>query len=166
MKSSSRYRITLQLICYGLLFNAPVFVSRTGAQESDHFPDGPGKNTFLRTCSSCHTPDNVIGSPRDANAWYYLVDRMIQYGATGNEDDFEAILNYLATNFGPPPDKINVNTVTVANLYDWLFFTQKQAEDFVAYRKKHGRFKSLDDLKKVPGINLKIIDEKKKILTF
>lgn len=167
MTSSSRYFFTLQLVCCALLLCAAIFVSRTDAQQQpEQFPDGPGKNTFLQTCSSCHSPDNVFGKARNADAWSATLNTMIGYGATGSNDDFAAILKYLAANFGPAPDKINVNKVTAINLRNWLNFTENQADDFIAYRTQHGDFKSLDDLNKVPGIDPKILDAKKDVLTF
>jgi competence protein ComEA len=38
----------------------------------------------------------------------------------------------------------------------------KKAEDIVAYRKKHGDFKSVDDLVKVKGIGKKTISKNRK----
>ena len=35
-----------------------------------------------------------------------------------------------------------------------------------AYREKHGKFKTLDDLKKVPGVDAKKLDAKKDRIAF
>jgi competence protein ComEA len=40
------------------------------------------------------------------------------------------------------------------------------AKAVVAYRTEHGEFKSIDDLKKVPGLDAKLIDEKKGWIAF
>jgi DNA uptake protein ComE-like DNA-binding protein len=77
-----------------------------------------------------------------------LLNKMIQNGAQGTDDEFGAILDYLSTNFPPVPEKINVNTATAWNLRNWLNFSEKQANAVVDYRKQNGDFKSLDDLKK------------------
>ena len=91
---------------------------------------------------------------------------MISYGAQGSDDQFTAILQYLTANFGPIPDKVDVNKESARNLREWLNLPQKQADAIVAYRQQNGDFKSLDDLKKVPGVDAKILDAQKDHLTF
>jgi competence protein ComEA len=91
---------------------------------------------------------------------------MIQNGAQGSDDDFAAILDYLSKNFPPAPDKINVNQATAWNLRNWMNLSEKQANAVVDYRKQNGDFKSLDDLKKVPGLDPKMVDAKKDHITF
>jgi competence protein ComEA len=165
MKSSLHHRQLIRIICVGLFVSAAILAPRAESQQTQ-FPDGPGKDAFLKTCSNCHSPDNVIGIARDADAWSDTLNKMIQNGATGSDDEFSAILDYLSTNFGPAPEKINMNKATAMNLRNWLKLTQKDADAVIAYRTQNGDFKSLDDVKKVPGIDLKIIDAKKDHLAF
>ncbi len=132
----------------------------------DPWPAGPGKDIFLQTCSSCHGPETVIGHNLDASGWTDVLNQMIQNGAQGSNDDFSAILQYLVTNFGPMPPKVNVNKATAMNFRSWLGMPEKEAEAIVAYRQQHGDFKSLDDLKKVPGVDANYIDSEKNLLTF
>jgi len=108
----------------------------------------------------------VIGHNLDTSGWTDLLNQMIQNGAQGSDDDFSAILQYLVTNFGPMPPKVNVNKATAMNLRSWLGMPEKEAEDIVAYREQHGDFKTIDDLKKVPGVDANFIDSIKGTLTF
>lgn len=130
------------------------------------FPDGEGKQTFLTTCSKCHSPERVIGRGQDSNGWTNVVLQMIQNGAQGTNEQFGAIVYYLSKHFGPPPATVNVNTATAMDFRNWLYFTEKQADAIVDYRKQHGDFKSIADLEKVPGINPKMIQSDKSQLTF
>lgn len=132
----------------------------------DPWPAGPGKNLFLQTCSSCHGPENVIGHNLDVGGWTDVLNQMIQNGAQGSNDDFSAILQYLVTNFGPMPPKVNINKATAMNLRSWLGMPEKEAEAIVGYRQQHGDFKTLDDVKKVPGVDANYIDSEKNLLTF
>lgn len=132
----------------------------------DPWPAGPGKDIFLQTCSSCHGPETVIGHNLDVSGWTDVLNQMIQNGAQGSNDDFSAILQYLVTNFGPMPAKVNVNKATAMNLRSWLGMPEKEAEAIAAYRQQHGDFKTLDDLKKVPGVDANYIDSEKNLLTF
>lgn len=121
---------------------------------------------FLQTCSSCHGPETVIGHNLDVSGWTDVLNQMIQNGAQGSNDDFSAILQYLVTNFGPMPAKVNINKATAMNLRSWLGMPEKEAEAIAAYRQQHGDFKTLDDLKKVPGVDANYIDSEKNLLTF
>jgi len=145
---------------------APPAAQTAPAQPVDEWPNTPGKQTFLQICSGCHSPENVIGHNLDTDGWTDLLNQMIQNGAQGSDDDFSAILQYLVTNFGPMPPKVNINKATAMNLRSWLGMPEKEAEDIVAYRTQHGDFKSLDDVKKVPGVDANFIDSIKGTLTF
>jgi len=63
-------------------------------------PDGPGKDTFANVCSQCHGLDIIVAMKHTKAEWKALVDTMIGYGATAKDEEFEAIINYLAKNFG------------------------------------------------------------------
>lgn len=136
------------------------------AQAQDEWPDGPGKDKFLQTCSACHSPENVLGHNLDADGWSDIMNKMVTYGAQGSEADFTQIYNYLVANFPPVPAKININTATAMNLRNWVNMPETQAEAIVAYRAQHGDFKSLDDVKAVPGADAKFLDSIKDFLTY
>jgi len=133
---------------------------------NDEFPEGPGRDTFLGICSNCHTPENVIGQNLSADGWGETLNKMIQLGAPGSDEQFSAIYQYLTTNFGPVPDKIDVNKATSMNFRNWLSLSKKAADAIVAYRKQNGDFKSLDDLKKVPGVEPTLLDSQKSRFVF
>jgi competence protein ComEA len=132
----------------------------------DEWPAGPGKAIFLQTCSNCHSPENVLGHNLDSDGWTDILNRMIQFGAQGSDSDFSSILNYLTTNFGPAPAKVNINKATAMNLENWLSVPQKSAEAIVAYRQQNGDFKSLDDVEKVPNVDTKFLDSIKDGLVY
>lgn len=55
-------------------------------------------------------------------------------------------------------EKINLNKATADQLTQLKGVGTKKAQAIVAYRKQHGRFKSLDDLTNVKGISQRIVD--------
>jgi competence protein ComEA len=144
----------------------PPAAPAASAAPADEWPAGDGKATFLQVCSNCHTPENVIGKNLSSDGWTDLLNRMIQFGATGSDDQFSAILDYLSTNFGPVPAKININKATSMNLRNWIGMSPKSADAIVAYRTAHGDFKTLDDVKQAPGADAKLLDSVKDSLTF
>jgi competence protein ComEA len=72
----------------------------------------------------------------------------------------------LAKNFGDDAPKVNVNHEAAKGLQDQLALTDKEAQAIVDYRGKNGDFKTLDDLKKVPGLDGAKIDAKKDRIAF
>jgi competence protein ComEA len=120
-------------------------------------PDAPGKETFVMVCSMCHSPDAVIGKQGSRQWWRSKVTEML-------ESDVDTIVAYLAKNF--PIVKINVNKAAAKDLETGLELTDKESEAIVQYREAKGNFKTLDDLKKVPGLDAVKIESKKDRLEF
>ncbi len=127
-------------------------------------PDGPGKDTFQTVCSMCHSPTAVIGKQGSKQFWQSKVTQMLQEVTDIPDKDVDAIVNYLATSF--PIVKTNVNKATAKELETGLELTAKESEAIVEYRAANGNFKSLDDLKKVPGVDSVKIESKKDRLEF
>jgi len=63
-------------------------------------PDGPGKETVMTVCTACHGLEDIVSSRRTKAEWKKLVDKMISFGAEAKDEEVEAIVNYLAKNFG------------------------------------------------------------------
>lgn len=66
---------------------------------------------------------------------------------------------------GGKSDKVNLNTATEVELQTISGIGQKRASDIIAYRESSGRFKSVDDLKKVSGIGDKTLEKLKEYVT-
>ena len=59
---------------------------------------------------------------------------MIARGARGTDQDFQAILDYLATNFlGEASRPLNINTATPVELESVLLLLRKEAAAVIAY---------------------------------
>jgi competence protein ComEA len=93
---------------------------------------------------------------------------MIQRGATGTDDEFYEVVDYLATSFSKtsPVIKINVNKATAKDLEAALRLPDKQAAAIVHQREEKGDYKSIDDLKKVPGIDAGKIEANRNRLAY
>jgi competence protein ComEA len=128
-------------------------------------PAGAGKDTLIRVCSKCHSPDNVLANGQDRAGWENTITKMAGFGAEASDDEFTAILDYLVKNF-PPVTTVHVNQATAAQLESGLGLTPSEADAVIEYRKKNGDFKSIDDLKKVPDVDAKKRDAKKDRLAF
>jgi competence protein ComEA len=139
------------------------------AYAQQQLPDGQGKDTFVRICSSCHGAQIVIGKGNTRDGWTQVVLNMVARGAQGTEDEFGEIVEYLAQNFPPQSaatGKINVNKASAQDLKTGLEITAKEADAIVAYREKNGDFKSVEQLEKVPGLDAGKIEAKKNRIAF
>jgi len=139
-----------------------IFSSVLSAQKSS-LPDGAGKDVVQRVCAQCHAVEvfTVKGNTRDG--WTQVVTEMVARGAQGSDDDFGTVVDYLTANF---PPKVNVNKASAAELKAGLAIDQKDADAIVEYRTKNGNFKTMDDLKKVPGLDAEKLDSLKRKIAF
>jgi len=85
---------------------------------------------------------------RKALGGFYSID---QVGDTYGIPDtsFQKIRPYLNVKKPPTIKKININTLTVDELKYHAYFDWKKANILVNYRKQHGDFKSIEDVKKI-----------------
>jgi competence protein ComEA len=131
------------------------------AQAQD-LPEGRGKDIVEEVCGACHGTDLIASRRATKEGWSYIVDDMISRGATASNEQIQAINTYLAKSFG----QVNVNKGASAELASVLEITSAQADAIVKYRMDHGDYKTVDDLKKVPGIGTAKLDAKKDRVIF
>jgi competence protein ComEA len=159
-RSASRSSIELRLILFAFALWLP-------AAAQAQFPDGPGKAEFAKVCSGCHELERSAAMHQDRDGWRVTFDKMIALGAKGSDQEMAAALDYLAKNFpaGEMP-KLNVNKAAAIEFESRLSLKRSEAAAVIQYREKNGPFKSIEDLKKVPGIEVAKIEAKKDRLAF
>lgn len=128
-----------------------------------HSAQEDGKALVQRVCTKCHALNITTGQRNSPARWSDMVDDMVARGAEANDAEIVKIIDYLSTNFGP---RLKVNSAGAAELAATLGIPKPAAEEVVAYRLKNGAFHSLEDLKKVPGLDAADIDRKKDSLDF
>lgn len=67
---------------------------------AQNLPDGPGKDLFANVCSTCHGLEIATSQKKPRAGWQSTVDSMVAKGAEASKEQVEAIVNYLAKNFG------------------------------------------------------------------
>jgi competence ComEA-like helix-hairpin-helix protein len=125
-------------------------------------PDDPPATAFKRVCSSCHDAERILATRRTRTQWEEVIEKMIDRGAVGTEDDFVAAEQYLLRVSG----RVNVNRALSNDIVSVLGLTEKDANAITEYRKANGDFKDFDDLCKVPGINLEKLKEGRDAVSF
>jgi competence protein ComEA len=125
-------------------------------------PDGPGKSALLKVCSDCHGPEAAVGQLKTREEWSKTLDEMAGNGAQGTDEEWNAILAYLDRHFS----LIFVNKADAGELARTLDVADADGQAIVRYRNDHGRFETIDDLKKVPGLDRAKVDARKDRFVF
>lgn len=134
---------------------------------SAQLPAGVGREETQKVCSTCHELERSISLRQDRDGWKATINKMMGMGAQGTVEEFAAALEYLAAQYpanGLPP--LNVNTARAIDFESRLSLKRSEAALIVKYRTEHGEFKSIGDLKKVPGIDTAKIEAKKASLAY
>jgi len=153
--------LTLVLRGTALLVGFTLSLNSVWAQ----MPEGPGREETQRMCSSCHELARSLSLRQDRDGWKTTMNKMVSLGADSTDAEFTAVLEYLSSHYpaaAMPP--LHINTARAIEFESRLTLRRSQSALIIDYRTKHGGFKSIDDLKKVPGIDPAKIDAKKDIL--
>jgi competence protein ComEA len=147
-----------------LLVLAPLLNAEVAAPV---LPDGPGKQTTINVCGTCHGVERVAALHQSRRDWENTISKMVSMGANASDDELTAVLDYLSKNFPPAPLRpVDINTATAVELESSLLLLKSEAAAVIRYRSENGNFKSLDDLRNVPGLDFHKIEPKKDRIVF
>lgn len=139
----------------------------SGAFAQDTLPDGPGKEQTLRLCGTCHEAAKATSVKLTREGWVETIDRMKAFGAAGADEEFAAVLEYLAEHFkGDTVRPLDMNTAEAIDLESVLQLLRRESRAVIDYRSKRGQFASLDDLKGLDPAIFKKIEAKKDRIVF
>jgi competence protein ComEA len=146
-----------------LSISAALFAAAAFAQ----LPDGPGKTETQKLCSQCHELERSISLRQDRPGWQATINKMVDLGAKASDAEIASVLDYLAAHYpAEEVPRINVNQCRAIDLESGLSLRRSQAAAVIEYREKNGPFHSIEDLKKVPGIDVAKVEAKKDRLAF
>lgn len=92
---------------------------------------------------------------------------MVKLGAQGSDEELEAVLNYLSTHFATEiPGPVEINKARAVDLEAGLLLRRSQATAIIEYRNENGPFKSIDDIRNVPGVDFQAVESKKSRIVF
>lgn len=128
-------------------------------------PPGAGKETFESVCSLCHNPIAVVGKQFTRAQWEAKITEMLQEEPDVTAEERTAIVEYLSANFKPGA-KIYINIIPPKDLAAALDISIDQANAIARQRDQSGLFKTIDELKSVPGIDTARVDAVRARLAF
>jgi mono/diheme cytochrome c family protein len=149
--------------CMKTLFLALAPLSLASFALAQDLPAGPGKDKTEMICGACHGLEGVMNMNTPKSAWQDIVEDMRGRGADGKEEDFKAIVDYLAKFYGAI---VQVNKANAKDIQDQLYLTSDEAAAIVKYRDANGGIKDWASLAKVPGLDIAKIEPLKKRVKF
>jgi len=75
------------------------FLLAASVQAQD-LPEGAGRDLVAKVCTVCHEVTRITSKNKTKAEWSDTVDKMAARGAMATDEEFEAIVTYLAKNFG------------------------------------------------------------------
>jgi competence protein ComEA len=145
----------------GLRSFALLWISVAASAQS--LPEGSGKELVEVICSSCHSTERIAAQHKTKPQWQDKVLEMLQEETDVTQAERDRIVEYLAKSF---PARINVNSAAAKDIETVLELSPETALAIVRYRERNGGFKTIEDLKKVPGVDARKIDAHRERLEF
>lgn len=117
--------------------------------------------SFKAVCARCHNLQLVTDTPMSYDAWHDTVQTMMDRGATGTDQQFADVMDYLHRTV----TTIDVNTADADELQIVLNVPEATAQAIIA-RRSTQKFTGLADLKSVPGVDASTVDSKARLIFF
>jgi len=147
---------------FGVGWPSAMLVLTIVASTQDRFPDAPGKAELIKMCSGCHEAETVFAHAQTAGEWADTLANMAQLGAEGTQEEWRLIEQYLDAQLA----MIAINKAAADEIRRTVGVSEAVAQAIVTFRREHGNFKSIDDLKNVPGLEAAKVDARKDRLIF
>jgi competence protein ComEA len=133
---------------------AALLAMSAAVSSQDRFPDGAGKADVIKVCSGCHDAEIILANLKTPGEWNETLQNMATQGADATPEQWKAIEQYIDHHFA----MVMVNKAPADEIQLALDVTPEIAAALVKYRQDKGPFKTIDDVKKVPGIEAAKVD--------
>jgi competence protein ComEA len=141
---------------------AALLATSVALSSQDRFPDGPGKADVMKVCSGCHDAEIILANLKTPGEWNETLQNMATQGAEATPEQWKVIEQYIDVHFA----MVMVNKAPADEIQLALDVPADVAAALVKYRQEKGPFKSIDDVKKVPGIDAAKVDAATSRLVF
>jgi competence ComEA-like helix-hairpin-helix protein len=114
-----------------------------------------------KVCGRCHTITVFQNKPRSWDRWNDVFADMTQRGANGTDEELERVTRYFWENL----TVVNVNTSPAEELI-WVLGIREETAEAIIARRERRPFSNLAELSAVPGVNAKILEQRKSRILF
>jgi len=128
------------------------------AAQNGSLPEGEGKAITEMTCSACHSASYLTDSTRTVPQWDEIFMMMESYGATATKEQWDQIHKYVYAQLA----LIDVNKYESKDLQATMGVDATVADAITKARP----FKTVDDVKKVAGVDAAKVDAAKARFVF
>ena len=157
-----RALVTIPVLALAATVHVGGSQTQAPAPSGEGLPDAPGKDVTVRACGICHEAKRAASVRLTRDGWAEVIESMMKRGAPLSDENFKIVLDYLSTHFlGEAARPINVNTAPQIDLESVAGLLRREAAAIIEYREKHGKFKTLEELKNVPGLDFSKIDKRR-----
>jgi hypothetical protein len=118
-------------------------------------------HSLQMVCSRCHDLELLKDTPRSYDEWHDTVQEMVDRGATGTDQQFEDLMDYLHRTL----TTIGVNNADADELEFVLGVSDRVAQAIIK-RRTQRKFTSLADLESVPGTDAAALKKKARLIFF
>jgi competence protein ComEA len=146
----------------GVLLVVSLFTAPGGAANAPPNPRLAREGQSLKAvCAKCHNLQIVMDTPMSYDDWHDTVQKMVDRGASGTDEQFDDVMDYLHRTM----TTINVNTAPVDELEIVLDVSETTAQAIIA-RRSTQKFTGLTELKSIPGVDAPTVDAKARLIFF
>ena len=142
--------------------NAPRSSAAGATVQAEPAQQADAPEAFTRVCGRCHSSDRIVEGRRSRGQWEEVLEQMTARGATGTDDDYGIIIEYLVSEYG----RVAINNAAADELAQVLHLDRKDADAIVAYRKGHGRFADFDALINMPDAPVEALRKRRDGIVF
>ena len=154
--------VALALFAGALVSHAASGVATAGPPaQPAQLPDAPGKAIVERICLGCHGAE-ILFPERMVPVWRETLELMKGFGAVATDDEWKTIHAYVLSNLA----SLNANRAPADDFAAVFLIDADAAAGVVAHREKAGGFKTIDDMKKAPGLDAARVDARKDRISF
>jgi hypothetical protein len=155
---SPRNGSSAALVCVvALAAGGGSFDART-ARAADSDPD---RQAVEVVCGKCHTTEVFRNQSRSWDRWNDVFADMTQRGAKGTDEQLARVTTYFLENL----TLVNINSSPPDELAGVLSVSDEVAESIVQRRQRQP-FTNIDQLRTVPGVDPRIVEQRKSRIQF
>jgi competence protein ComEA len=152
-------RLRPAVLVVAALLIVPAALAADGAGQSS--PLEREAQSLQAVCGKCHNLQIVMNTPRSLDDWRDTMQKMVDRGASGTDEQYDDILDYLHRTM----TTIDVNSADADELATVLGASASTVRLIIA-RRTTKKFVDLADLKTIPGVDTATLDGKAKLMYF
>ena len=158
---SHRFAATVAAVAF--LFAAAVGATMSPPQAAPPAAGAPETHPapppeFTKLCVRCHPSEKIVEGRRYPSQWDAVIEQMVARGATGTDEEFDKVYDYLVTEFG----RVEINKAPADEIAQVLHLEPDLADVIVKQRP----IADFDTLAALPGMPVDDLKKRRDAIVF